>query len=144
MGLLDGLLGSLTGGSQGQNQLLAIVTGLITQHGGVEGIVQKFTASGLGAQAQQWVANGPNPPITGDHVQQALGNDSVQQVANQLGVHPTQAASGLAALLPIVIDKLTPHGQSVNGADLQSNIANLLKGGSGGLGLGDLAKLFEK
>ncbi len=145
MGLLDSIVGSLTG-SQNQNQnpnlLLQMVTGLIQQHGGIEGIVQKFAAQGLGAQAQQWVSNGPNPPITGDHVHQALGNDTVQQAADQLGVPSNQAASGLAALLPLVIDKLTPNGQSVNGAELENNIANLLKGSSGGLG--DLAKLFGK
>lgn len=143
MGLLDSIVGSLTGG-QGQNQLLTLVTGLIQQHGGIEGIVQKFTANGLGAAAQQWVGNGPNPPITGDHIQQVFGNATVQQLAGQLGVHPTQAASGLAALLPTVIDKLTPNGQSVAGTELQTNIANLLKGGTSGLGLGDLAKLFGK
>jgi len=98
----------------------------------------------MGAQAQQWVGTGPNPPITGDHVQQVFGNDTVQQVAGQLGVPPTQAASGLAALLPAVIDKLTPPGQSVSGPAMQNNLAALLKGGSGGLGLGDLAKLFGK
>jgi uncharacterized protein YidB (DUF937 family) len=144
MGLLDSIVGSLTGGGQGQNQLLEMVTGLISQHGGIEGVIQKFAAHGMGASAQQWVGNGPNPPITGDHVQQALGDDTVQQVASRLGVPPTQAASGLAALLPAVIDKLTPNGQSVSGPDLQDNITALLKGGAGGLGLGDLAKLFGK
>jgi uncharacterized protein YidB (DUF937 family) len=144
MGLLDNIVGSLSGGGQGQNQLLQLVTGLITQHGGVDGVVQKFAAHRMGAQAQQWVGTGPNPPITGDHVQQVFGNDTVQQVAGQLGVPPTQAASGLAALLPAVIDKLTPPGQSVSGPAMQNNLAALLKGGSGGLGLGDLAKLFGK
>jgi uncharacterized protein YidB (DUF937 family) len=144
MGLLDGIVGSLSGGGQGQHQLLSIVTGLIQQQGGIEGIVQKFTAHGLGVAAQQWVGTGPNPPISGDHVQQVFGNNTVQQVAGQLGVPPNQAASGLAALLPTVIDKLTPHGQSVNGQELEANIANLLKGGAAGLGVGDLAKLFAK
>ena len=144
MGILDNIIGSLTGSGQGQNQLLQLVTGLITQQGGIEGVVQKFTAHGMGAEAQQWVGTGPNPPITGDHVQKVFGDDTVQQVASQLGVPPTQAASGLAALLPTVIDKLTPNGQSVSGPDLQNNIAALLKGGTGGLGLGDLAKLFGK
>jgi uncharacterized protein YidB (DUF937 family) len=142
MGILDNIVGSLTGSGQGQNQLLQIVTGLITQHGGIEGVVQKFTTHGLGAQAQQWVGNGPNPPITSDHVQQVFGNNTIQEVASQVGVPPAQAASGLAALLPAVINKLTPKGQNVSGPELENNIAGLLKGGAGGLGLGDLAKLF--
>ena len=144
MGLLDSIVSSLSGSGQGQNQLLQFVTGFISQHGGVEGVVQKFTAHGMGAAAQQWVGNGPNPPITGDHVQQVFGDESVQEAASQLGVPPSQAASGLAALLPTVIDKLTPKGQSVSGAELENNIAGLLKGGAGGLGLGDLARLFGK
>jgi uncharacterized protein YidB (DUF937 family) len=135
-------MGSLSGGGQVQNPLLQLIASFVMQHGGVEGIVQKFTAQGMGSQAQQWIGNGPNPPITGDHVQQAFGEDAVQGVADQLGVHPTQAADGLAALLPTVIDKLTPHGQSVSGSDLQNNLAALLKGGGEGLGLGDIAKLF--
>ena len=144
MGLLDSVVGALSGGGQEQNQLLQLVTGFIAQHGGIEGVVQKFTAHGMGAEAQQWVGTGPNPPITGDHVQQVFGDETVQQVAGQLGVPPTQAASGLAAMLPTVIDKLTPNGQSVSGSELQNNIAALLKGGTGGLGLGDLARLFGK
>lgn len=144
MGLLDNVIGSLAGSGQGQNQLLQLVTGLIAQHGGIEGVVKKFAAHGMGEQAQQWVGTGPNPPITGNQVQQVFGNDTVEQVASQLGVPPTQAAGGLAALLPGVIDKLTPNGHSVSGSDLESNIAALLKGGTGGFGMGDLAKLFGK
>jgi uncharacterized protein YidB (DUF937 family) len=144
MGLLDNILGAVTGSGQGQNQLLQLVTNLIAQQGGVDGVVQKFAAHGLGDQARQWVSTGPNPPITADHVQQVFGSDTVAQVGNELGVPPTQAASGLAALLPMVIDKLTPDGQTVGGPDLQSNIAALLQGGTSGLGLGDLAKLFGK
>lgn len=143
MGLLDNLVGSFTGGG-GQSQLLQLVTGFIGQHGGIEGVVQKFAAHGMGEKAQQWVGNGPNPTITGEHVQQVFGDETVQQVATKLGVPPTQAASGLAALLPAVIDKLTPNGQSVSGADLENNIAGLLKGGGAGLGLGDLARLFGR
>jgi uncharacterized protein YidB (DUF937 family) len=138
MGLLDSIVGSLTGSGAGQDQLLQLVTGLINQHGGIEGVVQKFAAQGMGGLAQQWVGTGPNPPITGDHVQQVFGNDTVEQVASQLGIPPTQAASGLAVLLPAVIDKLTPNGHSVSGSDLENNIAGLLRGDSSSLGLGDL------
>jgi uncharacterized protein YidB (DUF937 family) len=144
MGLLDNLVGSLTGSGQRQNQLLQLVTSLISQQGGIDGVMQKFAAHGLGEQAKQWVGTGPNPPITGDQLQQVFGNDTVQQMAGQLGVAPSQAASGLAALLPTVIDKLTPNGQSVSGQDMQNNIASLLQGGTGNLGLGDLTKLFGK
>ena len=51
MGLLDNIVGVLAGSGQGQDQLLQFVTGLITQHGGVEAAVQKSVARGLGDPA---------------------------------------------------------------------------------------------
>jgi uncharacterized protein YidB (DUF937 family) len=144
MSLLSSLFGLLTGNGNLQNQLMQSVGNIITQHGGIDGIVQKFTAHGLGDQAQQWVGTGPNPPITGDHIQQVLGNDVVQKVAGHLGIDTSHAANGIAALLPAMIDKLTPQGQSVSGSALTSGLANLLKGGVSGLNLGDLAELIGK
>lgn len=144
MSLLSSLFGMLSNNGDLQNQLMHSVGNIITQHGGIEGIVQKFTAHGFGDAAQQWVGTGPNPPITGDNVQQVLGNDLVQKVAQQLGIDPDHAANGIAALLPAMIDKLTPQGQTVSGSALSNGLANLFRGGISGLNLGDLAKLIGK
>lgn len=151
MSLLNQILGSvasqaagnLLGQQQGGQQLINLLMGLIQQSGGIQGVVQKFAANGLGSTAQQWVARGPNPPISGDQFAAVFGNEQVQSLAKAVGVEPSKAAGGLAALLPTVIDQLTPDGQPVHGAQLEQNMAGLLQKGIGGLGVGDLARLFH-
>ena len=136
MGLLDSVLGSLTGNSGGQagggaaNPLLGIVVGMLTHqsNGGLAGIVQQFVAKGLGQQANSWVGSGPNEPITADHIHQVFGSDQVQQIAQQTGLPPQHVATGLAQMLPQIINQLTPNGTMVHGDELKNNIAGLLKG----------------
>ena len=134
---------NLTGVSgKGQGELLPMVMGLVTQGGGIRGVLQKFAAQGMGEVAGMWVANGPNPPITAEQFTKVFGQQQVNLVARQMGVLPQQAAQGLAAVLPLVIDKLTPDGQAVDGGALESNVFKLMGGGTQGLGIGDVMKLF--
>ena len=134
MGLLDSILGAVLGGGSNatsdQHSLLAqLATGLITNHAsgnGLTGLVQQFEQQGLGHIAQSWVGNGPNQAISPDQVHQVLGADQVQQLVQQTGMQGGDVASALAAMLPQIIDKLTPQGQVPQGAGLQSAITSLL------------------
>lgn len=121
MGLLDSVLGGLAqqmgGAGGGQNPLMQIALSLINnQQGGLQGLVEQFTRSGLGQQAQSWVSTGQNLPVSAEQIMQALGGQGgqLQQMAQQFNVSSEQAAGGLAELLPSVIDHLTPNG-SVQG-----------------------------
>lgn len=117
MGLLDGLLGSLMPGSQGagspqtQSPLVQMALQLIQQNGGLPGIIGKFQNGGMGAQAGSWVGTGANTPITGSQLQEILGTGSIGEIAQKLGLSHGDASSGLAQVLPQIIDKLTPAGQ---------------------------------
>jgi len=107
MGILDGLIGFMSSGTQqGQNPLVQMALQVIQQNGGLPGIIGKFQQSGLGQQAGSWVGTGQNMPITADQLQ-------------QLGLSHGEAGSGLARALPQLIDKLTPNGQiSADHADM--------------------------
>ena len=135
MGLLDGLLGSLLGGLNNNQQsgLMSAVSGLVTQGGGIEGLIQKFSGHGLGDLVHGWVGNGPNPPATAQHIEQVFGADQLQQLASQTGIDPSQIAGHIAQVLPQLVDKLTPQGQPVGGSVLQQGLASLLQGGLGKL-----------
>ena len=112
MGLLDNLLGSvLGGGAQGQSQLVQVALQLIQQNGGLPGIISKFEHGGMVEQAGSWVGTGENIPITGNQLQEILGTGSIGQIAQQLGLSHGDASSGLAQVLPQIIDHLTPNGQ---------------------------------
>jgi uncharacterized protein YidB (DUF937 family) len=105
MGLLDGLIGGAVGA-----EMITVVNGLIEKHGGMKGIVDQFQKQGLGPTVQSWVGTGENQPISPAQVHQALGADTIQELAAKLGVPPDQMAAKLADLLPKAVDKLTPDG----------------------------------
>ena len=140
MGLLDQLAGSLlsgaAGGTQqaGQNPLLQEAMSLIQQNGGLPGLLSKFQQSGLGAHAESWVSSGANLPISVDQLHQVLGSDAVASIASKLGMDHAQVSGGLAALLPQLVNQLTPNGSvPANHADLLSEGLALLSGrGAGG------------
>lgn len=118
MGLLDNLEGSLEnkaessvlGGSS--NPMAAHLLETINNHpGGLSGLIQSLHDQGLGSIASSWVGNGENLPISGEQIQQVLGNERVQQLAAKAGISPDAASSTLSQLLPTLVDKLTPNGQ---------------------------------
>ena len=133
MGLLDSVMGALggAGGNGGNNAMLDVVMQMLSnkgQGGGLAGLVQAFQQQGLGEQMNSWIGTGQNLPISPDQIKAALGSGQLGQIAGQLGMNESQAAGGLADLLPQVIDKLTPNGQLPQGDDLMAQGLELLKG----------------
>jgi uncharacterized protein YidB (DUF937 family) len=105
MGLLDGLIGGAVGA-----EMVTVVNGFIEKHGGVKGIVDQFQKQGFGPTVQSWVGTGENQPISPAQVHQALGSDTVRDLAAKLGIPPEEMASKLADFLPKAVDKMTPDG----------------------------------
>jgi uncharacterized protein YidB (DUF937 family) len=129
MGLFDQLLGGVVGefgNTQQKGSLMDLATNVIqSQPGGLSGLLNQFRSAGLGAHADSWVSTGQNMPVSGDQVTNALGQGNVQTMAQKLGLPPGATAAALAALLPIVIDQLTPKGHVEQGGDLSSMLASL-------------------
>jgi uncharacterized protein YidB (DUF937 family) len=113
MSMLDGLLANIMGGSatQGQSPLLQVAMQLIQQSGGLPGLLSKFEHGGMAEHAQSWTGTGENMPVTGNQLQEILGSGTIGQIASQLGLSHVDASSGLAQVLPQLIDHLTPNGQ---------------------------------
>jgi len=113
MGLLDGLLQNVLGASvqQGQGSMMQAALQILQQNGGVPGILSKFEHGGMADHAGSWVSTGANIPITGAQLQEILGSGSIGEIAQKLGMSHGDASSGLAQVLPNLIDKLTPTGQ---------------------------------
>ncbi len=142
MGLLDSILGAVAGKSDpnsgGANPLIGIVGALLTQSGGLPGLMNKFSQGGLGGAFSSWVGTGENQPVSGDQIQKVLGSEQVNALAAKLGIDPAQASQMLAQYLPKIVDKLTPAGKIDPTADHQQGLADLLPsllqslGGAGG------------
>ena len=86
-----------------------------SQGGGLGGLIDKFTQAGAGGAVNSWLGTGANQPVSADQVTQAIGPDTLSQIASQLGIGHGEAAGGIAAVLPELVDKLTPHGQAPTG-----------------------------
>jgi len=127
MGLLDDLLGKVTGASGGgaEAQLLNAVTGLLGNQstGGLAGLVDQFTKSGLGDVVSSWVGTGQNLPISADQITKALGGGQLGDLANKAGLSPEKASSMLANVLPGLVDSLTPKGEVPSGDMLQQALS---------------------
>ena len=131
MGMLDDLTkaaASGMGGGQQSGLAGAILQMLQNQPGGIAGMMQNFQQNGLGNLLQSWISTGHNLPISPEQIQQVLGHQQVAQIADQAGVSHEEASSGLASLLPQIVDKLTPNGQVPQSGDLMSQGMELLKG----------------
>jgi len=128
MGILGNLMQNLGGGG-GQGALVtALLSVLQNRQGGIAGLASAFQQQGLGDVVQSWIGTGQNQPISPDQVTQVLGHDQVQQVADEAGVSHEEAKSGIAAMLPQLVDHLTPNGQMPQGGDLMSMGMQMLKG----------------
>jgi uncharacterized protein YidB (DUF937 family) len=131
MGLLDQLLGSLGGqstDSQQRSVFLDLATAVVQAHpGGLAGLLQQFTAAGLGREASSWVSTGQNLPISAEQLSQVLGPGNVRALGERFNVSPETASFGLASLLPALVDHLTPKGQLDSETPLTASL-NALRG----------------
>jgi len=133
MGLLDDVVEAATGtkpaaeGSQSFLASAALSMLSSSQSGGINGLVKQFATQGLGHIVSSWIGTGQNLPISPEQLQNVLGSEQVQAIAEKVGISPDAAKTGLAQILPQLVDHLTPNGQVPQG-ELMSKGQELLKG----------------
>ena len=147
MGFLDSILGGQNQnpgntGAGGANPILGVLTGLLAQSGGIQGLLNRFTQAGHEDKVKSWISKGENEPISPDQVHNVIGPDQISAIAAKLGVDPAQASQLLARFLPAAVDKLTPNGHLDPNADHSSNLAGLLPGLLQSFGGGNLSSMF--
>jgi uncharacterized protein YidB (DUF937 family) len=130
---LGSLLGSIMGGASSEKEATSAIGSVINASGGLGGLVEKAKSMGMGDVVGSWIGKGENQPISADQATQLLGNEAVQGVASKFGLDLKQVAPLIAGMLPVIIDKLTPHGEikpdEHSGDALTSAIGGLLQGG---------------
>lgn len=120
MGFLDHLMGDARDALAGHETTLAPMLlsalgggdGQAAQTNGIAGLVSRFQQAGMGDVVQSWISNQhPNQPVTSDQVNQALGQDQVAALAQKMGLPQSAVLGTLAAMLPKLVNALTPNGQ---------------------------------
>lgn len=127
MGLFDDVVGKLSGMLGGEGEEKGLLGGIMDmlsggEEGGLGGLVQKFKDKGLGDIVSSWISTGENLPINADQIKEALGSETIQNLAAKIGISPDELSAKLSQFLPGVIDKLTPDGSLPEGGLLEKGI----------------------
>ncbi len=134
MGLFDELLGKALGaqGEERTKQSSSLIEGLLDvldepDTGGIQGLSQRSQGQGLGELVASWIGTGSNRSITADQVTELLGARRVESLGQGAGLAGPLAAGAIAALLPALIDKLTPDGRVPTGTETQQRGRAILR-----------------
>src|ERR1700730_6852384 len=106
MGMFDGILGGVIGAGA-----TTLLNNYIEQQGALRNFVSQFEKNGFGDTMKSWISQGQNLPITADQIHQALGSDTVKELAAKMGLPADKLAELLAQHLPHAIDRVTPDGK---------------------------------
>ena len=113
------------GGAPGQNNPQGGQGGVLGNLGGLVGgasagsvlsnalghLVDRFKQNGQGQVADSWVKTGPNLPVAPDQLEQAIGPDVLNTLAQQTGLSREELLSRLTREVPAAVDKFTPQGR---------------------------------
>lgn len=104
-GVLKGVAGELG------KQAPSILSQVLANSGGLQGVVNKLQQAGLDKQVASWLSDGKNMPVSKEQLRAALNDKDLQQIARSLGVPVDQALDVLAKYLPDAVDQASPTGQ---------------------------------
>lgn len=133
MGLLNGIAGQVLGkvlnntSSDGMGSILNMVHSLIDSSGGLNGLLQKLQSAGLAEQVTSWLGNGTNLPIDANQLVGALGENTFSNLASKFGANESDVSSGIASMLPKVVDMLSKDGKVEDSSFSIDKLVSLLK-----------------
>jgi uncharacterized protein YidB (DUF937 family) len=84
--------------------------------GGVSGLLKQFQDKGLGNVASSLTAKVPTQTITQEQIVQGLGTDKIDALATASGFDGKTVRKELVAILPKVVQQLTPAEKVVASA----------------------------
>ncbi|NNG15151.1 MAG: DUF937 domain-containing protein [Gemmatimonadales bacterium] len=120
------MVSSLGGHGSASPGLLQALVGMFgREQGGPAAIVKLFQDHGLGETVKSWTGSGPNQPVSADQVRQVFGEARVKTLGEEAGLAPDEVTTGLASLLPNVMDSLTPDGTMPEGGALKKRLSAL-------------------
>ena len=123
MSMLDQLSKQVAGDGNAE-KVVQKVGPLLERVGGIDGLAQKFEQAGLGGVAKSWIGTSSNKSVSPNQVRDALGEQQVEQIANEAGVSTDDAAAGLSKVLPDAVDNVTPSGQVPSAGDVRAQFGS--------------------
>jgi uncharacterized protein YidB (DUF937 family) len=95
---------------------------------GLGDILSRLQSNGLGEQVSSWLSSGKNESVSPEHIESALGSQTLSQFAEQAGLSSGQASQTLSKLMPTIVDKLSPDGKLPDGQSIADAISGFTRG----------------
>ncbi len=114
-GIVSALSGLLGGGDGKDLDLSGLVSGMMSEGGGIGDIIGS------------WLGDGDNSPISGSQIQSLLGSDKISAFAGMLGIDTDSAADSLAEAVPQMVDKGSSGGSLLDSVGGISGAIDLAK-----------------
>jgi uncharacterized protein YidB (DUF937 family) len=147
--MFDEMLQGVLGGDQAtaHGQSAGLLEGLMDmlgdeRSGGLQGFTNQLQGSGLGDLVSSWIGTGQNRAISPDQIVSALGRSRVDSLSQRAGIPAALGAGAIAAIIPALIDKLTPDGQVPERSAMASIGKGLLAAAAAGLAARAAASVF--
>jgi len=99
-GLLDEIGQMFGSGDSGRN----LSEGLGT-------LVDRFRSAGHGTKADSWISTEANAELHPDQLEQAIGNDTIDELSQKTGLSRDEIMRRLTAAIPETVNRLTPDGR---------------------------------
>ena len=114
------LLSDKLGTNLDTDSIVSALSGLLGDGQGnidLAGLASKMASNGdLGGIVSSWLGDGANSAISADSILSLLGEGQVSDFASKLGTDTGSAASGLADVLPQMMDKASSGGSLLEAA----------------------------
>ena len=118
------------GGSLNSSSVVSALGSLLPSSGGdidVAALVEKFGSSGLTAVVGSWLGDGDNESIGTSEIISALGAENISSFASNLGIDANTASSGLADMLPDLINSNSSGGSLLGSMGGLGDVADIAK-----------------
>jgi uncharacterized protein YidB (DUF937 family) len=117
--ILGGLLGEVLKGALGGNtaprpQQLPDIFGQVlknTDLGSIGGLLKQLQEGGLERQIGSWLGTGQNLPVTPAQIKDALGNEQIRQIAQQMGIPVDDVLKLITQFFPEAVNQASPEGE---------------------------------
>jgi uncharacterized protein YidB (DUF937 family) len=73
--------------------------------------MDRFRQTGQEQKAQSWVSTGANQSIAPNELEQVLGEERINWLAEETGMARDELLTKLSGELPAAVDELTPDGR---------------------------------
>lgn len=133
MGLFDEFAQQIAGAVQALTEgntprLARGLLDMLQERGGLDGLVRTFREQHLEELIASWISTGPNRPITTEQLARVLDPEQLGELSRRAGIAMTRLPEALAALLPAMVDRLTPDGEIPDPYRLLRHALTVLRG----------------